>query len=88
MVKEIIVNEILSYKDKINMYTLCINKFTKLDFVMGYYFDCETSEYKVYVNEERNMHSIWFSSKEELEALKHLLELVKGYSRIIMNTPG
>ena len=78
MNKTHLINEILAYKDRIGRFEICIGTFTKADFVLGYFWDEQSNEYKVYKNGERGMCSVRYSGADELEALKILLRMVKG----------
>ena len=78
MIKAALINEILNYKDKLGRLDVCIGTHTTADFTLGYYFDEESREFKVYKNGERGICTVRYSGNDECEALKTLLRMVKG----------
>ena len=50
---------------------------SKADFVMGYYFNQNSSMYDVYINNERGKHRIRLSTSDELMALEKLLSMIE-----------
>lgn len=78
MIKTDLINEILSYKYKLGRFDVCLGTHTTADFTLGYYFDEESGDFKVYKNGERRICTIRYSGNDECEALKTLLRMVKG----------
>ena len=76
MDKNVLIASILSFEKNIGMWKIVLNQITDADFVIGYGFDDNTRQWKVYQNSERGMMSEWEFEKEE-EALEKLYKKVK-----------
>ena len=80
--KNELISGMLSFKDKIGMWEIVLNRITDADFVIGYGFDNNEKLWKVYQNNERGMKAEWTFENEE-EALEKLYKKVKFQSKII-----
>ena len=77
MKKEEYLNRINASKDKIGIWDVMLEQNSKADFVMGYYFNQNSSMYDVYINNERGKHRIHLSTSDELMALEKLLSMIE-----------
>ena len=82
MDKNVLIASILSFEKNIGMWKIVLNQITDADFVIGYGFDDNTRQWKVYQNSERGMMSEWEFEKEE-EALEKLYKKVKFQYKVL-----
>lgn len=81
MNKEEYFEIIKNLKDKIGDWKISIDKYTKTNFVVGYYLSGEIDEYIVFINDEYEIQSVKKTTKYELEALEALLDIIKVITR-------
>ena len=77
MEKKEYIDRINELKDKIGLWDVELNEYTKADFVIGYYYNENTQEYTVYINKERGRHRVRKITKNENEALEKLVSMLE-----------
>lgn len=68
--------EIEYLRDKIGMWNIVLNGFSRASFQIGYYFDCNDDLWKVYMNYDRGINVIRLETNSEEEALAELLSII------------
>lgn len=75
------IETIKQYESQIGMWNIYVEEFSEVDFAIGYTYDEEAQQWKVYQNHERGMTSEWYFTKEE-DAIEKLIKKLNFLKKI------
>lgn len=76
MKREEFYKEIELLKEKIGMWQIVTEELDMADFVLGYYFDDDSKQWKVYINNEKGRHRVRLETSSEEKALDKLYDMI------------
>lgn len=82
MKKNEFIEAVKGFENKMERWTIQVDYLSDADFVMGYGFDQDKNQWKVYQNNERGAKLEWYFQTEE-EAIQKLFKKVKFQYKVL-----